>query len=150
MKKIGVIAAVLFTLNLAAQASVSVYVQASTIYADTLNAPNGWIRVYKDMYVGYINEEGEEIVPAVYDEIGSFNTYTDGWALVTKNGLMGFIDIDGNEVVRPQYESIGSFDEYREGWLLVGRNGYIGFIDKDGNEVVAPQYTDIAPPANHE
>ncbi len=135
----------------------SFFVQAQVIASAALKnvqasegyTPENWIRVYREMYVGYLDEEGNEIVPAVYDEVGEFGIYKDDWALVTKNDLMGFIDTTGNEVVIPQYEGIGVFDEYRKGWLQVYKNGYIGFIDESGNEVVKPIYTDVAP-AKHD
>jgi hypothetical protein len=109
--------------------------------------PEGWLKVYREGREGYIDADGVEVVPPIYDAIGAFDGVIDGMALVTKDDLLGFIDLDGNLVAAPQYEGIGVFGEYNKDWLLVIKNGYIGFIDATGLEIVTPAYTEIEKPA---
>lgn len=145
MKKIAILIAFLSIQLMQAQDIIALAVSAPQDEQQGY-LPEGWLHVYKNEYSGYINGEGKEVVPAIYDHVGEFGIYKDNWALVSVGDLMGFIDTDGNVVAEPQYDGIGKFNEYREGWLQVFKNGYIGFIDENGREVVKPVYTDIALP----
>ena len=92
MKKIITVIVILFSGVLYAQESF-VFVETSLYNKPEIKGwmPEGWIRVQKDMYIGYINAEGNEVVPPVYDEVGEFGIYKEDWAIVSKNDLMGFI-----------------------------------------------------------
>ena len=56
--------------------------------------------------MGFINQEGKEIIKPRYEKIGAFGEYHENWALVEINGLLGFIDNEGNEIVKPKYEKV--------------------------------------------
>lgn len=144
MKKIATL--ILFLTIHLAHAQEIAFANLSTENESKGYLPEGWLRVHKYGYTGYIDGNGKEIVPAQYDHVGMFGVYKDNWALVGIGDLMGFINTDGDVVVEPQYDGIGKFGEYREGWLQVFKNGYIGFIDENGLEVVKPVYTEIALP----
>ena len=64
---------------------------------------NGWAIVKKDKHLGFIDLNGKEVVPTIYDEIELFDMYHDGWAMVKKDNHIGFIDYRGKEVVPLEY-----------------------------------------------
>lgn len=107
--------------------------------------PSDWIVVYaEDGLMGYINSEGKEIVPPIYEKIHPFGEYKGNWARIeTLEGLTGFIDSTGKTVVEPKYEHIGKFGEYKADWALVSVYEHYGFINTKGEEVVAPIYAEI-------
>jgi len=104
-----------------------------------------WIVVYaSDGLMGYINSEGKEIVPPIYEKIHPFGEYKEDWARVeTLEGLSGFIDSTGKIVVEPKYEYINKFGEYKTDWALVSLYSHYGFINTKGEEVVKPIYAEI-------
>ena len=50
---------------------------------------------------GYINQNNEEVLPLIYDSVGSFN---EGLAAVEKDGQYGYIDINGRFVIPLLYD----------------------------------------------
>ncbi|MCK9163296.1 MAG: WG repeat-containing protein [Bacteroidales bacterium] len=48
--------------------------------------------------LGFIDNEGKEVVKPIYDKIGFFDVYKTEWALVEINGKVGFIDNKGNYI----------------------------------------------------
>jgi hypothetical protein len=83
---------------------------------------------------GYINKNGEEVVPCKYDDA---DDYANGLARVKLNGKFGYIDTDGKEVIALKYKNLGKF---MEGKAVVEVNGKYGFIDTLGNEIIKPVY----------
>ncbi len=134
MKKLITFCLFIFTLHCNAQ------IYKALLQCKTTEAQPEWLQIQKDGFIGYIDESGNEIVPPVYNNIGTFGDYVEGWALVEKEGLTGFIDLSGEEIVPPQYDMIGRSGELKEGWLLVSKDGLYGFIDETGEEVVKPEY----------
>ena len=56
-----------------------------------------WGRVDAERIVGYVNQQGEEVVPpGKYDEVGDFHV-PEHLAGVGLNGKYGFVDKEGNE-----------------------------------------------------
>jgi hypothetical protein len=86
---------------------------------------------------GFVDLDGNVVVPLKYDWVGS---YQEGRTRVKLNGRWGVIDLDGNEVVPLKYNTIGY---YQEGRASVELNDKYGFIDLDGKEVVPPMYDSI-------
>ena len=84
--------------------------------------------------IGFIDKNGNEVVPCKYDYAYSFS---EGLALVRLDGKWGFIDKSGNVVVPCKYDDAWNFSE---GLAPVKLDGKIGFIDKSGNEVVPCKY----------
>ncbi|NDI97869.1 WG repeat-containing protein [Flavobacterium sp. LaA7.5] len=134
MKKLITLCLFIFTLHCNAQ----VYI--ADLQCKTSEAQPEWLQIQKDGLIGYIDESGKEIVPLVYNNIGTFGDYVEGWALVEKDGLLGFIDLLGEEIVPPQYDTIGHSGNVKKGWLLVSKDGLYGFIDEWGEEIVKPEY----------
>lgn len=87
----------------------------------------------KGYLYGYINEQGEEQIPVVYDHIYSFE---DGITIAKKDGRYGAIDLNNNTVIafNLPYQEVR---EFRDGQASVKDcNGNWGKIDRNGNEVV--------------
>ncbi|MCW4468255.1 WG repeat-containing protein [Flavobacterium sp. MFBS3-15] len=103
----------------------------------------GWVKVYRDGNIGYIDDMGQEVIPPVYDEIGRFGDYCGSMAIVKKENLFGLIDVDGNPVTDVIYDEIGKPGEYNSDWILVKFDGLYGFIDCSGIVVVEPAYTQV-------
>jgi len=87
---------------------------------------------------GFVNEQGEEVIPAQYDDVKSFS---DSLAAVKVDGLYGFVDTTGKMVIEPHYLDIGS--GFRFGRCVFSENGKIGLIDKNGEVILDPQYKSI-------
>lgn len=79
---------------------------------------NGWygdfvedrLLVCKEGKYGFLDPEGNEAVPFIYEEAYDFN---QGLALVCKDGKYGCIDKTGKEIVPAIYEAIMSISENR-------------------------------------
>jgi hypothetical protein len=84
---------------------------------------------------GYIDKNGREVVPVVYDGASDFS---EGLAAVGKNNKWGFIDKDGKIVIPLMYNKVESFSH---GLAWVNKNGKWGFIDKNGKTVLPFEYT---------
>jgi hypothetical protein len=86
---------------------------------------------------GYVDTDGNEVVPLKYDYVGDF---CEGRAWVKLNQKYGFVDKDGNEIIPLRYDEVGSF---REGRAWVRINKKYGFVDLDGNEVIPLKYDNV-------
>lgn len=86
---------------------------------------------------GYINQNNEEILPIIYDSVGSFS---EGLAAVEKDGLYGYIDITGKFVIPLSFDLAYGFSS---GIAKVKRNGKFGLIDKKGNIILNIKYDSI-------
>ena len=91
---------------------------------------NNWALACKDGLWGFINSQGQIIIPFEYEEI--FYP-VDGLIRCKKNGLWGFIDKQGKIVVPFIYEDIS---EYKEDLSACKKKGAWGFIDKRGNTII--------------
>ncbi len=75
---------------------------------------------------GLINENGDEILPPIYDRV---KTFSHGLAAVALNGVFGFINTDGEYVIEPQFHAVKNFNgQYAEAmldgkWFKIDRNG---------------------------
>ncbi|MBX9667097.1 MAG: WG repeat-containing protein [Candidatus Obscuribacterales bacterium] len=83
---------------------------------------------------GFINPNGEVVVPFRYDEAKSFS---EGLAAVKVGSKWGFLDKKGRIVIEPKFDSV---DFFREGLAAVRVKQQFGFIDMRGNFVVKPQF----------
>lgn len=93
-----------------------------------------------NMLLGYIDEKGEDVVPAVYEEATDF---CGGLACVTENGKQRVIDTDGKEVFSlAEGHRIKAIDP--DGYLLecieAGEKQTYGILDRQGNVVIPGIY----------
>ncbi|MBR0572921.1 MULTISPECIES: WG repeat-containing protein [Pasteurellaceae] len=92
----------------------------------------------KDGHYGFINSNGEIIIPFEYIRAKPF--MKNGLALVKKRGgKYGFINKKGKFVIQPQYDKAVSFSE--NGLAAVRKEGGWGFINSKGEEVIPLQYS---------
>lgn len=87
---------------------------------------------------GFVNESGEEVIPAQYEDA---NNFSEGLAAVKVDGVWGFIDESGAMMIEPQYEEIvGGFISDR----CVFQEGVLtGLIDAEGQIVLEASYSTI-------
>lgn len=83
---------------------------------------------------GFIDKNGNEVVPLKYDVAHSFK---EGMAIVKLNEKWGFIDKNGKEVIPPKYDYVYSFNE---GLARVKVGDKWGYVDKKGDMVIPPKY----------
>ena len=89
---------------------------------------NGLARVKLNDKWGYVDNEGNEVVPLMYDFAGFFY---EGLARVELKRKCGFVDKTGKEVIPPKYDDVAIF---WEGLAPVWLNGKGGFVDVTGKE----------------
>jgi hypothetical protein len=105
----------------------------------------GLIPVQRSNKVGYINMQGREVVPVVYDLLGE----SAGWArgvseeriIVKKNGNYGVINT-ANKTIVPFSAAISDIDDYRGGVARVNKSRAISWLDKNGNTTSDPNGKD--------
>ena len=98
---------------------------------------DGFAKVELDRKTGFINEDGEEIVPCKYDEACDFS---EGMAIVVAEDLCGFVNEKGEESIPCKYQGAYGFSE---GLAGVETEGGWGFINKDGEEIVPCKYEKV-------
>lgn len=98
---------------------------------------DGIIMILKDGKIGYINDDGNEIIAPKYD--GGF-VVKEGKNLfqVKKGDKWLLLDKEGNEYRELDYTDMG---EYSDGYILVEKNGKFGYIDENGEEVIKLDYS---------
>lgn len=87
---------------------------------------------------GFVNTNGEEVIPAQYKEA---NNFSEGMAAVKVEEKWGFIDTSGDMVIKPQFEGVQEGCTF--GRCLIFENGEWGIIDQTGQIIVPPQYVSI-------
>ncbi|MBQ7382858.1 MAG: WG repeat-containing protein [Paludibacteraceae bacterium] len=81
---------------------------------------------------GIWDKNGNEILPATYDDI---NAISCGLALVEKNSKYGYIDKNGNEVIAPLNAGAMDFVE-NMAWIQKSSDSRIELIDKNGEQIM--------------
>jgi hypothetical protein len=100
---------------------------------------NGLAAVQKDGKWGFINVNGNEIIPLIYDMACNF-TYGD-IVVVELDGKMGYVHKSGKVVVEPKYDEATLFGDDEYAWVEL--NGKKGFINQEGQEVVPLIYEEL-------
>ena len=88
---------------------------------------------FKDYKYGYIDINGNEVIPCQYDFAQTFH---EGRAVVGigkefSKRKYGYIDTEGKTITPIQYSSMNSF---KNGYVTVKMNDRLFYIDRDGNE----------------
>ncbi|MGB3454648.1 MAG: WG repeat-containing protein [Moheibacter sp.] len=96
------------------------------------------ISVKKDGKWGFINRNGELVIPYKYDIVGEFN---EGLIPVKINNLWGFINEEDKLIIPAKYEKVTEFHDGLAGFY---ENGKWGFINKNDIVIIPAQYTGIS------
>ncbi len=102
---------------------------------------SGVALVKEEFYYGYVNGQGEYVIPPQYEEARSFS---EGYAAVKKDGKWGYINPKGEFVIAAQFEQAFDFGENNfHGMARVKINGKWGVIRTSGVYVAAAKYDSI-------
>jgi hypothetical protein len=100
--------------------------------------------VHKSGKGGYINAQGELVIPFRFDTVGDFS---EGLARAECAGRWGFIDTVGRWVIKPQFPWAHDFSDglarVQVGGEALSYNTRWGFIDKSGTMVVKPTVEEL-------
>ena len=102
--------------------------------ADKISA--GLLPVMRNSHVGYLNMQGREVIPVMYDALndgqGWARPVSEGRIVVKQGGHYGVIDT-ANRTVVPFSAAISDIDDYRGDMARVRKNKAISWLDKEGN-----------------
>ena len=99
-------------------------------YSSVLDCSEGFSRVYSNYKFGFVDNDGNEVIPCIYDYVDNFSC---GVARVKNNGRWGFIDNCANEVVSLSYDYVLPFSD---GLAPVYNEEKWGVVDKCGKELL--------------
>jgi hypothetical protein len=105
---------------------------------------DGLSKVKKNFKWGYINEQGEEIIPLQFSEA---QTFCNGFAKVAMYSKWAIIDVNGNQITPFKYDEIRSENNcvFQEDMAIIRIKENYGFVNKNGQESIKPQYQNILP-----
>ena len=92
---------------------------------------------YENDKCGLLNELGERITTAVFDDVDDF---IDGLAPACVNGKYGFIDKSGQTIIDYQFDKAECFSD---GYAAVKLDGKYGYINKDGRAITGYKFDDV-------
>ena len=118
--------------------------------ADKLSS--GLLPVLRHGRVGYINMQGREVVPTIYDMFkdngGWARPVSEGRIVVKRNGDYGVIGT-GNQTIVPFSSTITDIDDYRGGVARIRRNQSTSWLDKNGKTTSDPNENNEAMSASN-
>lgn len=98
-----------------------------------------WNSENEDYYCGYIDSDGNVVIPPKYEIADDFS---EGLARVAEHGWgkgYSFIDTSGEAVISLE-ECVIAYDSFHEGFCSVLVDGKCGFINKTGAMAIPPQF----------
>lgn len=98
----------------------------------------GFSDVRKNGKWGFLSSDRKEVVPTIYDSVGSFH---EGLAEVSKDGKFGFVNTKGEVVIDFVFDLAHGF---RSGIAKVANLGRYGLINKKGAIILPTEYDSIA------
>lgn len=96
-----------------------------------------FIKVLLDKKWGYINLDGKEVIPLIYDDNDKFS---EGLAGVKKDGKYGYIDTLNKTKIPFIYDDVQRFSD---GLSIVKLDKKYGLIDKKGKAIIPFQYKNL-------
>lgn len=100
---------------------------------------SGRARVKRAGAWGYVDLEGEEVVPCVYDRVA--DAFHRDRAAVCRGALWGYVDPQGREVIACQYGYVEPFTP--DGYACVRLASGAGIVDTNGREIVPCRYESV-------
>lgn len=113
------------------------------VYQPVTIVADGRIGVSRNGKQGFLDLNGREVIPCIYDEIGLFR---QGRAFVRIGDLCGIIDTLGDTILPLRFHNRspkGDHYIYHDSLALVEQNGRLGYVDLQGNLAI-PLYFDEA------
>ncbi len=118
-------------------------------YRKAWHFSEGLAAVVKGDKVGFINTQGEVVIPFIFDYAESTEylwdfgyMFYDGYSIMTDSSRkFGIINKAGQWVVEPQYDRISGIDEY--GFRKVELDGKYGLMKSDGALVYNVEYDEV-------
>lgn len=107
---------------------------------------NNSICLIKDGLYGYIDSDGNEVIPFNYEHAYDFDL-DSGLARVKQNGKYGFIDISGNIIIPCNYENCDR--TFYEGLCKIFQNDKAGLINSKGKIILPCEYDDLGFPRKY-
>lgn len=101
------------------------------------NLACGMAMVKEGLLFGYINTNGDYVIPAQFEEATDFS---NNHAYVRKNDKWGVINSDGNVIIPCSYDEI---DLNEDSKYKVIKNGKEGLISREGKVLLACEYSDV-------
>lgn len=99
------------------------------------------ILVARDGKYGYLDPDGNLVIPCQYDRAGLFH---DGRTFVAIGKKWGIIDRTGRAVLPIEYDNSGYRAEayiYHDGLALIEKNKLYGYVDIEGRPVIYPSFS---------
>jgi hypothetical protein len=94
----------------------------------------------KKELMGFINRQGEVVIPAKYKKVGYFNAGV-AWARDV-DGKIGFINKNGEWIIEPKFLAVKDFDPVSR--LAKARvDEFWGCINKKGEWVIEPKFLSV-------
>jgi hypothetical protein len=121
---------------------VKIVLDSTTVDAGNFHCGKAW--VWKGNKVGYINNNGEIVIPCQFIEAFDFSEGLAG--IISDNGQFGFINELGQVTIEPQFDWLDS-DSYvsiiqskglvfKDNIVQVSKNLRYGYIDKYSKETI--------------
>lgn len=102
---------------------------------DATKLSGGLLPVLRNSHVGYVNMQGQEVVPPIYDMLsesqGWARPVSEGRIVVKKDGNYGVINTSNKNIV-PFSSAISNIDNYRNGVARVRKNQAVSWVDESG------------------
>jgi hypothetical protein len=89
---------------------------------------------------GYINQDGIEMIPALYEEV---NYFSEGLAVVLKDGQYGYINKRGKVVIPFMWDDAEPFINH---CAVVSRKGKYGLLGRNGDLLIPLEYDELTEP----
>ncbi len=108
---------------------------------DANKIAGGLMPVQRNSKVGYIDMQGREVVPILYDRLNEASSWAraaiDGRIVVKRGGSYGVISTD-NKTIVPFSSSITAIEDYKAGRARVSKGNSVSWFDKKGNAIAEP------------
>ena len=98
------------------------------------------LKIEKDMAYGLIDLDGNEIIPAQYEEISVMQS-VDHALKVKKDGKYGLVNYSNQTILEPQYDDID--DVHGSNLYVVTVEGTKKIIDKDGQDIITKGFDNV-------
>ncbi len=113
-------------------------------YDNVWNYNNGLAAVEKEGKWGFINEQGEEVIPVKYETVMSFMEHPGIKTEVTAaqyGGKYGYINKQGKEITPFKYD-VASMFTGKYAWVETA--GKKGFVNQEGKEIIPLIYDELS------